>query len=371
MSRLPQVGADAFNAQVAAFLDVHRAGPSEGFITNVHTQVTSVAAGGVCLPATVNHADTGQAWICSPYTTYARYALEEVTRFGHPLLSPPLRALVRGADALLRRGHIDRAVMLNHWLVSTNSYPCLRDVDLAAAITEAKARWPDHALWFRSLNTAHHADWLHALARHGGVLLPSRQVYLFDEVAALARRHRDLRRDIDLLWKNDALSCAPLHGSDDDYARAAALYDDLYVRKYSALNPCYQASVLRAWHRAGLLHLHGLRDRQGVLQGVVGMLRMGNLLTSPIVGYNGALPRKLGLYRRLAARVLHEAATHGDMVNLSAGVAHFKRQRGGQPAIEYSVALIDHLPPARRHALHALGALLRGIGVPVMRHFRL
>ena len=373
MSRVPEVSAEVFNAQVEAFLDVHRSRSSTSLIANVRTQVDSISAGGVRLPATINdtETETDQAWICSPYATYCRYALEEAARFGHPLLSAPLRTLIRGAGVLLRHSRIDRAVTVNHWLVSTNSYPCLHDVDLDIAIAEAKDRWPDHALWFRSLNTVHHADWLDALSRRGGVLLPSRQVYLFDDVPALAQSHRDLKRDLDLLWKHDGMTCAPLLDSHDDYERAAALYDDLYVRKYSPLNPQYRSSLLRAWHHAGLLQLHGLRDHLGVLQGVVGMLRMGNLLTSPIVGYNSALPQKLGLYRRLAARVLHEAATHGDLVNLSAGVAHFKRQRGGRPAIEYSVALIEHLPRARRHAIRALGGALRGVGVPVMQRFRL
>lgn len=371
MSRVPQVSAEAFNAQVAAFLDVHKSRSITSFIANVRTQIDCVAAGGVRLPTTINDAEPEQAWICSPYATYCRYALEEAARFGHPLLSAPLRTLIHGAGALLRRSRIDRAVTLNHWLVSTNSYPCLRDVDLDLAIAEARDRWPDHALWFRSLNTVHHADWLHALTRRGGVLLPSRQVYLFDDVPALARRHRDLKRDLDLLRKNDDMTCAPLLDRHDDYVRAAALYDDLYVNKYSLLNPQYRSSLLHAWRHAGLLKLYGLRDEEGVLQGVVGMLRMGDLLTSPIVGYNCALPQKLGLYRRLAACVLREAASHGDLVNLSAGVAHFKRQRGGRPAIEYSVALIDHLPRARRRAIHALGGALRGIGVPVMRRFRL
>ena len=176
--------------------------------------------------------------------------------------------MIDGAGALLRHGRIDRAVTLNHWLVSTNSYPCLEDVDIDRALTEARNRWPDHALWFRSLNTEHHADWLRALTRRGGVLLPSRQVYLFDDVAALARRHRDLKRDLALLHRGGDVVCERLRDDDADHQRAAALYHALYIRKYSPLNPRYRSDLLQAWSRAGLLHLHGLRDPRGVLQGV-------------------------------------------------------------------------------------------------------
>lgn len=200
------------------------------------------------------------------------------------------------------------------------------------------------------------------------MLVPSRQVYLFENVATLARRHADLKRDFAwLLHEKHGMTCAPLDRSAAEFARAEALYSDLYVRKYSALNPQYRGAFLQAWSDAGLLRLHGIRDADKVLQGVVGMLRFGNTITSPIVGYNTQLAQKLGLYRRLAACVLHEAARHQWLVNLSAGVAHFKRQRGGRPAIEYSVVLLDHLPARRRRAIHALAGLARHVGVPVMR----
>ncbi|WP_188792965.1 hypothetical protein [Dyella nitratireducens] len=271
----------------------------------------------------------------------------------------------------MKRAEIDRAVAINNWLVSTNCYPRLRDVDIDQAIDEAKSRWPDHAIWFRSLNAAHHADWLHALADRGGMLLPSRQVYLFENIAELVRQHTDLKRDISLLRRKDGFVCERILDNETDFVRAEELYDDLYIQKYSRLNPQYRHPLIMAWSKAGLLQLFGLRDTAGILQGVVGLFAFGNLITSPIVGYNTHLPQKVGLYRRLAACVLREGATHGRLVNLSAGVAHFKRQRGGRPALEYSAVLVDHLPPHRRRAIQALGFLTRNIGIPIMRKFKL
>jgi len=371
VSALPEVPLEDFNARASAFLAIHRAAPSESYIANVRSHVDAVQAGGALLPVTVNDGEVDNAWVCSPYTTYCRYALEEVARFGHPWLSAPLGGVIRAAGAMLRRQQIDRAVVLNNWLVSTNCYPRLHDVDLEQAIGEARARWPDHAIWFRSLNTVHHADWLQSLAAHGAALLPSRQVYLFDRVAESARRHRDLKSDLALLRNNHGVTCVEVADDPADLARAAALYHELYIDKYSTLNPRYGVAFLREWGRAGLLRLHGLRDADGVLQGVVGLFAFGNLVTSPIVGYNAALPQKLGLYRRLAACVLQHAAARGQLVNLSAGVPHFKRQRGGCPAIEYSAVMVDHLPAARRYAIRALGYPLRGVGVPIMKRFGL
>jgi hypothetical protein len=371
MSALPAVSLDEFNAKARAFLGIHRQAPSQSFIANVRTQVESITAGSALLPVTVNDAEPDNAWICSPHTTYCAYASEETSRMGRAALAAPLKGLIRCVGALLKRADIDRAVAINNWLVSTNCYPSLRDVDVNQAINEAKARWPNHAIWFRSLNNTHHADWLHALDQRGGVLLPSRQVYLFEHLDELARSRRDLKRDLDLLRSNHRVACELMADNEADTKRAEELYAELYIHKYSRLNPQYRRTLLRAWSAAGLLKLHGLRDADGMLQGVVGLFGFGNLITSPIVGYNTGLPQEWGLYRRLAACVLGEGAAHSRLVNLSAGVAHFKRQRGGRPAIEYSVVFMDHLPARRRRAIRALAFLARNIGVPIMRRFKL
>ena len=371
MNRVPAMALDAFNAKASDYLQLHRARPTPPLIANVQCSVDAVAAGGVVFPVTVNDDEPDNAWVCSPLTTYGRYAVEEVDRLGRPLLTAPLRALAKGAAAWLRRADIDRAVAVNNWLVSTNAYPDLGGVDLKAVVAQVRERWPTHAVWFRSLNTAHHADWLRALSDLGFVLLPSRQVYLFDDIDRLSRERTDLKRDLAMLSRQDACGHVSRHFDDRDMERIAELYTQLYISKYSSLNPRYGAALIAAWHQANLLELHGLRDEHGVLQGAVGMLRFGNLLTSPIVGYNTGLPARQGLYRMLAALVLRQAMHDRCMVNLSAGVAHFKRQRGGEPAIEYSAVLVNHMPARTQRAVRVLSAITRHVGVPIMRRYRL
>jgi hypothetical protein len=371
VSSLPKVPLDEFNSKAAAWLRIHRCQPTQPFIANVQTEVDALDAGGVLFPVTVNDDEPDNAWVCSPLTTYARYAVEEVDRLGRPWVTAPLRLMARGIGGWLQHAQIDRAVAVNNWLVSTNSYPDLRAIALDKVLDAARERWPSHALWFRSLNSIHHADWLRALSERGYTLLPSRQIYLFDDVATLARRHADLKRDLALLRRTDLEHRVVSEFHDDDFRRIAELYAQLYVSKYYGLNPRYDWRQIKAWSQAGLLELNGIRDGHGALQGIVGMLRFGNLLTSPIVGYDTALPARLGLYRMLAALVMRQAIDDDCLVNLSAGVAHFKRQRGGQPAIEYSAVLTRHLPGRTQRAIGTLGAVTRHIGVPVMQRYKL
>jgi hypothetical protein len=371
MSRVPSMALDAFNAKASDYLRLHQGKPTRPLIANVQCRVDAVRAGGVVFPVTVNDDEPDNAWVCSPLTTYGRYAVEEVDRLERPVLAAPLRVLAMRTANWLRRADIDRAVAVNNWLVSTNAYPRLHDIDLNSVVAQVRERWPAHAIWFRSLNAAHHADWLRALSDMGFVLVPSRQVYLFDDIERLSRERADLKRDLAMLSRQDASGHLSRHFDNADLERVAELYTELYIGKYSALNPRYGAALIAAWYKANLLELHGIRDEYGMLQGAVGMLRFGDLLTSPIVGYNTALPARQGLYRMLAALVLREASHDGCMVNLSAGVAHFKRQRGGEPAIEYSAVLVGHMPARTQRAVRALGAITRYVGVPIMRHYRL
>jgi hypothetical protein len=356
-----------FQAQAGAYLSLDA--QSTG-IRNLRTTVVSLGGGDSLIPATVNTSEPDNIWVCSPHTTYVRYAREELRRFGHPWISWPLQALCGALGRYLWRARIDDAVALNNWLLSTNLYPALEPRTLRGWLTEAKERWPAHAIWFLSLNNRYTADWLKAVTDAGCELIPSRQVYLYDRIAR-ARRPRDLGRDFALLDGTALRPSVAAEWTSADFERAAGLYGQLYLEKYSRLNPEYTSGFLRAWHSAGLLRLSGFRDHSQELQAVLGTFELGNTITAPIVGYNTALPQELGLYRLLMASVYERAATTGARINLSAGAADFKRSRGGVAAMEYSAVYTRHLPAFRRRALKVLGALTRRIGEPIMRRFEL
>jgi hypothetical protein len=323
------------------------------------------------VPVTVNFAERHNAWVCSPYTAYCAYAIEELERLMPSPVSFPLAALCRAVGAALRHADIDKAVTINNWLLSTNLYTELQPVVLKDWLREVHERWPGHAIWFRSLNDEWTPDWIAALQEEGAILLPSRQVYLYSDVASLARSRPNLKVDLKLLAQTELHRCDDAGIREADYARIEHLYAMLYLRKYSRLNPAYRASFVETWHRCGLLKLTGFRDGVGVLQAIVGTFERAGVVTAPLVGYDTTLPQKLGLYRLLMAAVLKYAADSGQRVNLSAGAAHFKRTRGGLPAIEYSAVLANHLPAYRQRALRGLRWLTAHVGVPLMRKFKL
>lgn len=352
-----------------SFARIHLGRDTRAFVGNLCTRVEIVGAGDERAPVTINYAEPDNAWVCSPYTAYCAYAIEELRRLTPAPIAHPVATLCLGAGALLRHARIDQAVTVNNWLLSTNLYLPLQEPTLDAWIDETRERWPEHAIWFRSLNEPWTSSWLTALQARGAILLPSRQVYLYSDIRRLAAAKSNLKTDLALLERTPYTLCTDIRAA--DYARCEELYGMLYLEKYSRLNPAYRANLIEAWHGAGLLGLTGFRDADGTLQGIVGTFERDGVVTAPIVGYDTRVPQRLGLYRLLMAAVLRDAMERGMRVNLSAGAAEFKRLRGGVPAIEYSAVLADHLPRKQRAALHALHWLTSHIGVPIMTRLEL
>jgi hypothetical protein len=358
-------------SRAEAFATIHCGTDSKLFANNLETEVALLRSGGYRLPVTVNDGEKGNAWVCSPLTTYRDYAREELERTVHPMIGTALRAVCHVYGRLLEWAAIDRAVALNNWLLSTNIYPPLNQPQLEELVRQARRRWPRHALWFRSLNGSLNQDWIAALKSLGFCMVPSRQVYLFDDLRPTALRHQNLKRDMRLLRKTPLIRTDGSDFTQADYQRIETLYGQLYLDKYSRLNPRYTACFMERWHAAGLLQFRGFRDDAGVLQAVVGMFGQDGILTAPIVGYDTGLPQSLGLYRLLMASVFEQSMATGCIVNLSAGAAQFKRLRGGKPVIEYSAVLVSHMSASTRRVVGVLGGLTTTLGVPVMQRFKL
>lgn len=341
------------------------------YVVNVETEFHIVRVGKCLLPVTVNDKQYANSYVSSPYSTYVSYAKEELYLLNNRLLERALSGIIGLISPMLKLAKLNKAVHLNNWLLSTNLYEDLRREDLIELQKQLKAAYPDHAFIFRSLNERTNKELMDELAALGFRFVPSRQVYFFDgrNPAYTAKQNNVWDRR---LLERSPLELVPHEGlAEADYERIKELYDLLYIAKYSALNPQFSTAYIRLCHEKKLMTMFGLRDSDGVLQGIIGCFIKNGVITAPLVGYNTALPQKTGLYRMLMAIVLQEAAKRGQLLHLSSGASHFKIMRGGMPEIEYSAVYDRHLPRYRRLPWTLLHMLLMKIGVPMMRKHQL
>ncbi|MFL1551659.1 hypothetical protein ACI77I_21620 [Pseudomonas sp. D47] len=354
-----------------------RACASGGLIGNVSTQMALLDTGTQQFPVSITEGNEpdDNCYVVSPQTAYSGYAREELNRLGRPWLTWPLKTLIQGVVHLLRWAKVDKLVQVNNWLLSTNLYPTNWDVTELPAITALlRQTFPKHGFGFRSLNDFSNRDLRQCLETLGYLSIPSRQVYLFDGRAGAQApflKHRNTQLDATLLRRSPYEVVPGSALSDADFQRIEHLYNLLYLDKYCTLNPHYSAQWMQRGQQDGWLQMRALRSPEGRIDGALGWFANAALISTPIVGYDTALPQGAGLYRQLTCLCLQEAVERRQVLNFSSGAAEFKRWRGGQPQIEYSLIYVAHLSWGRRWVWIVLSRLLHGIGVPLMRKLKL
>ncbi|TVT79383.1 GNAT family N-acetyltransferase [Pseudomonas sp. H3(2019)] len=354
-----------------------RACAAGGLIGNVSTRMALLDTGAQQFPVSITEGNEpdDNCYVVSPQTAYSGYAREELRRLGRPWLTWPLKLLTQCVARLLSAAKVDKLVQVNNWLLSTNLYPSNWNVAELPAITALLQRaFPDHGFGFRSLNDFSNRELRQCLEALGYLSIPSRQVYLFDGRAGAQApflKHHNTRLDATLLRRSPYEVVPGTALSDADFQRIEHLYNLLYLDKYCTLNPHYSAQWMQRGQREGWLELRALRNPDGRIDGALGWFANAAVISTPIVGYDTALPQRAGLYRQLTRLCLQEAVERRQVLNFSSGAAEFKRLRGGQPQIEYSLIHVAHLSWGRRLVWTVLSRLLHGIGVPMMRKLKL
>ncbi len=287
----------------------------EHYIRNVRTRILVAMADGIPVPVTVNEADYGNAYVCSPYTHYISYAKEELKLLGQPLAEHGLSWLLSGVGRLFMGARFNRVVQVNNWLVSTNLFPAISGEQLTAIMDMLRERFAGYAILIRSLNEITEAEALAAARAYGCKLIPSRQIYFlqphdpaseeflfpsstssdipadsFGQKERVCPNHSgqpDIRRkpgtipvpnarakwlvkrDRSLLQKQGYQVAGPENITSDDVPRIARLYELLYIRKYSIHNPQFSEAFIHLAKDCGILKLYGLR-KEGRLDAVLG-----------------------------------------------------------------------------------------------------
>ncbi|MEJ8306281.1 GNAT family N-acetyltransferase [Saccharibacillus sacchari] len=372
-SAVPAAASDEYST--LRWLAAMQTASVSALIANVDTHLRAIhhESLGVTLPVSVGEREYGASYVFSPYTHYVSYAREELSMLRSRAARVALSALLTPVGWLFKASRFNKAVQVNNRLLSTNLYPRLGAAEIVSLVELLLREYPDRTLIFRSLNPRTTPVYLDTLQQLGFRLVPSRQVYLYDSPDTVPSKARWLlKRDYALLDKHGYDLCGPHELSAADAPRLAELYRLLYIDKYSAHNPVFTPLFFEQALQKGLLKLHALRSRDtGRLDAVLGYYAQNGIMTTPVFGYDTALPQETGLYRMLSAVLLRLADQEGCLLHESAGAAQFKRNRGATAEIEYSAVHDRHLPPYRRIGWALLSPLLNRVGVPIMRKNKL
>lgn len=343
------------------------------YIANVAAEMQVVVTGDAVLPVAVVDGQIRlpfASYVTSPTVHYVDYALREmeVEMPGRPWLRRLASPLLESLRSLLARARAERAVYVNNWLLSTNLYPALQASHVRDLRDALVRRFPDHLLVFRSVNDSLNADLGHDLLGLGFRPIFSRQVYVLDPGNGEYLRKKSFQKDRSLARRTPYRWLDADTLTADDAPRLRQLYDDLYLDKYSRYNPQFTDDFFRSALRERWLTFFAL-ERDGRLGGVLGFVERHGTMTTPLIGYDRAVPDEQGLYRLLSWKLIDEAQRRGLILHQSSGASAFKRHRGSVASIEYSYVHDAHLPPGRRRPWQLLEWLTRRALVPLMRRY--
>lgn len=349
----------------AMLLEMERQG-APAMVSNVSTRLSTLEVAGRTMPVTVDDGAPGGSYVCSPHSAYVLYARAELALLGVGWAAYPSRAALAGLDLVLKAARINRIVHLGNWLLSTNLHGGWRGEGVEKARAALAQAHPDYLLGIRSVDDWSSPGLRQALAADGWILVPSRQIWVVDDLARDWRARHNFANDRRLVARSALELCELATVGEEDARRIANLYAMLYVGKYSPLNPILTPAFIRASARSGMISYRVARDPGGTISAVAGMWERGGVMTPPVVGYDVARPKSEGLYRIASWLFMERAMQAGWRLHGSAGAADFKRRRGARGVIEWNAYHAAHLPPARRKAVEALAFLLSRLVVPVM-----
>jgi hypothetical protein len=323
-------------------------GPST-YIDNAGVEMNALAVDDIVLPIVVTEPGSGNADVCSPYSHYVRYTLEELIKRNRKIPKWIITAVLESYGWTLRTCHLDRVVYINNWLFATNPHQQLSADQIRRITSYLRERYPRHAIVHRTINPYLHKSYYDALRDNGYVMCKSRRVYLIDPLSEELSKRTNLKLDLQLLKRTPYDIVAAEEIPDSEIPRLTELYRLLYIDKHSCLNPQLNTNFFSLTICKNILTYRALR-KNGRIDAFVNYYVRDGLLTGAFIGYDINLPKKLGLYRQVIAILISEAEKSGLLLNLSAGTGDFKVLRGAFPVVEYDAVYDRHLHPRRRFA---------------------
>jgi hypothetical protein len=347
------------------------------YFANVDCEMALLSVEGKLIPISITDSATQEkrSYVCSPIAHYIDYGLREVDiEFPQkPVVGAILKSIIRAFRFLFVRPNFDKVVMVNNWLLSTNLYPEVSEAAVDAISEFLIQKFPDHAVLYRSVNPELNSDIMQKLVNAKFQQVLSRQVYLLDVATGDYKKRRAYKIDRKLERRtNDFCWTAKNSISSSDIPRIKELYDSLYIRKYAKFNPqltidFFSEALARDW-----LDLWVLREKEtDRIVAVIGYFARQGVMTTPVIGYDPAVPTAVGLYRLITLKIIEQSVATGNFLHMSSGAAHFKRLRGGASCFEYNMVYFRHLRFARRLPWMLLAWLTRWIAQPVFRWFKL
>ena len=343
------------------------------FVRNSDHQVEILQVGSQLYPLTIGKKSKKKTcYLFSFIAQYIDYAGEEVLEGdGFNKLQ---KTMVRFLFPLLRvLGYwlgMEKSVFVNNFFLATNLYEKDTLLSHPSVSHHLKKHFPNRVIAFRSINESTDSGLLDQLKLHGGLPLACRQLYILDPNNGNFQKKRPVIRDRKLWEKTKGLQWQNVLQFDKkEIDILLTFYGNLYLKKYSELNPDYSSDFLEASMNSKILDFYILKDSVSKMPlAVQAVERTEHVVCTPFIGYDMSQPKNMGLYRLMHLKLMEIAIEEGKIFNMSSGASTFKKQRGGVPYFDYHIIFIDHLPKRLQWFWRKLYSISESMIKPTMKN---
>lgn len=338
------------------------------YIENVQTDLRVLVLDDLILPITINEAEYDNSYICSPYSYFISYAKQSLDFLSRAWLRHLISYLLSGLGRVVRQFQINKVILVNNWLYSTNLYPQLESHQLTQIVEFLKQSFPQHAIIFRSVDPVTSPICYQALQKTGFEYIATRQIFFIDPRASTLFESRLFKSDMKLLKNSGYEVVSGEQIEEAEIPRLIELYRDLYIHKYSDLNPKFNADFIRLALNQKLLDFRLLK-KEGRIDGVVGYMERNGKMYCPFFGYDRKLPKEESLYRLLSTVLMLDAYERHLFFHESSGASMFKKIRKACSSIEYTAVFYKHLKIQRHFPWLILKNLYNTMGLICMKYY--
>lgn len=314
---------------------------SSAFIKNAKTQLFVIKINDKIIPITVNNTEYENSYLLSNY-----FVITQLHERKHFILKPLINIL----GSLLKLCKINKVVIINNWLMSTNPYPELSNDEVAKIVQLLITHFPHHYFMFRSITRYGGDPLFKVLQNQQFHLLFSRNVYLYDTNQQKKLSNRMVRKQSDdfnrIVAKQYQLEEVTQLSTNEE-SRILDLYKQVYIDKHTKYSPQYSSLYLQELLKNKLIKLKVLK-KEGKIYGAAGFFQKERFLLTAFFGYDTSLPQEEGLYRMLSGVIMEETKTAQLIGHQGSGAPDFKLWRGCTQEAEYTAIFDKHLPFHRR-----------------------
>lgn len=318
------------------------------YISNVSTKIYLLSYKELFLPITVNEKEYENSYIASNY--YALKFYQENISKKHPFLSKLQKPFLFLGKQSLKMLKVNKTIFLNNWMMTNSPAPYISMQDLRPMVDFLKAEFPSHLIIFRHVDTCMKKDLLNALKNNKFHLLKTREVFLYNPHDISLQNsgfRKTCRRDLRILQKFNFTIVPNDEIQESDYPHMLALYEMLYIGKYTKYSPQYTLKFIKMTHQSKMV-AYTLLKKEGVIEGFFSYFVYQNGMMNCLFGYNVDSPQSHEIYKVLTRLILEKSNELGLLYNDGSGGDAAKAMRGLKTSLEYMGLCNDHLPLPRR-----------------------